>query len=277
MEQQQTEINIANMQCMLIMDEKSPEYSRSFSHVHPSYELFYVWKGEVEIKTERKTYKIRGGQAALISPSLYHHTFTKDGTEKFNLFFSFAKNGRRKCEDVYSEFLRVFSGKPIQTLKAKSIDIEVLRDLRKRECFCREERLRAELIRFLFTLYDVLNKRVIKNQTHNDFTNVGMHYRYEIDRLLSKNYKKDTSLDEMAESLYISPKRLSVIIKSLYGKGYKQLKSEMRIQYAKQLLKESDMSIAAISQSVGYKSVRGFLIAFEEQASMTPTEYRNSN
>ena len=273
MHQQQTEINIANAQCMLVMDEKSPEYSRSFSHMHPSYELFYVWKGEVEIKTESKVYKLRGGQAALISPSFYHHTFTKDGTEKFNLFFSFVKNGRRKREDVYSEFLRVFSGKPIHIIKSKNISIEALRDLRERDCFCRDERLRTEFTRLLFTLYDILNRQTSGHYTHND-TGIGMQYRYEIDRLLAKSYKTDIGLNEIAESLYLSPKRLSVVIKSVYGKGFKQLKSEMRIQYAKQLLKESDMTVAVISQSVGYKSIRGFLLAFEEQTRMTPTEYR---
>ena len=271
MGKQQTELNIENVQCILTMDDSAVMPSRSHSHRHTNYELFYVWSGEVEIKTEDKVYKVKSGQAALIPPACYHVTHTAAESEKFNLFFSFKKNSRRKCEDVYSEFLRAFSIKDIKVIRKKSIDVESLRDIQKKPCFCRDERLKAELIRLLFSLYDILDKsKKPRNFTDgNDQTSGG--YRYEIERLLQKNI----TLDELAGELHLSPKRSSVIIKSLYGKSFRQLKSEMRIQFAKQLLKESDDSVAVIGQKVGYASTRGFLLSFSEQVGMTPTEYRN--
>ena len=275
MGKQQTELNIENMRCVLTMDDSAVLPSRSFSHMHTSYELFFVWEGEVEIITEDKTYKIVSGQSALIPPSLYHSTFTKEKTEKFNLFFSFEKNGRRRCEDVYSEFLRVFTHKSIKKIKKDSIDVSLLREIQKNNCFCRDERVRAELIRLLFALYDTLckNKRQLPTHSQND---PNTQYRYEIERILAKNYNNNVPLAELAESLYLSPKRLAVIIKSLYGKSFRQLKAEMRIQFAKQLLRESGDTVAKIAQAVGYSSTRGFLLAFFDQTGLTPTEYRNN-
>ena len=273
MEKQQTELNIENMQCILTMDHSALMPSRSFSHMHTSYELFYVWQGEVEIKTENKVYRVVSGQAALIPPACYHHTFTKEKTEKFNVFFSFDKNGRRRCEDVYSEFLRTFSINTVKIIKKRGIDVGALRDIQNTDCFCKNERLKAELTRLLFSIYDTLckNKKQVKTKSTNTHS---AHYRYEIERILAKNYNNNVPLDELAGSLYLSPKRLAVIIKSLYGKSFRQLKSEMRIQFAKQLLKESDDTVAVIAQKVGYGSTRGFLLAFGEHEGMTPSEYR---
>ena len=48
----------------------------------------------------------------------------------------------------------------------------------------------------------------------------------------------------------------------------------MKIQVAKQLLKESDLTVGEIASRVGYDSVRGFLTAFMQETGKTPTQYR---
>ena len=101
-----------------------------------------------------------------------------------------------------------------------------------------------------------------------------MRYRYEIDSLLAQNYNSDIDLDFLAGKLFLSSKRVAVLIRSLYGKNFSQVKTEMRIQVAKQLLKETYLTVAAIGEKVGYNSTRGFLNAFSKLTGNTPSEYR---
>ncbi len=264
----------------MIMNDNSLLPSMAHSHVHPSFELFFVWKGEVQIKTEDGTYNIGEKQAALIAPACYHQTFTVSDTEKFNLHFSLVRTRRSGSEDVYAELAKAFSGIGVYHIpNAGDIGdkIAVLREIRTKECFCREERLRAELTKLILSLYDLMVMDSDRRQSADIKVSGGVQYRYEIDTLLAQNFAKDIDLDFLANSLYLSPKRVSVLIKSLYGKSFREVRTEMRIQVAKQLLKESKLTVSQIAEKVGYSTPRGFFMAFESLNGCTPTQYRNKN
>ena len=139
----------------------------------------------------------------------------------------------------------------------------------------RRERLQAELTGLLLALYDILSEQT---QPHPDAVakkKVGMQYRYEIDALLAKNYARDIDLSFLARALYLSPKRVAVLIQSLYGKSFRQVKVEMKLQVAKQMLTETDLTVAQIAEKIGYRSTRGFLSAFVQMTGMTPSKYRD--
>ncbi|MBQ8588501.1 MAG: helix-turn-helix domain-containing protein [Clostridia bacterium] len=280
MVRQEIELILGNAKCNMTMNDRSSLPSSSYSHVHPSFELFFVWKGEVQIKTEDGTYNIGEKQAALIAPACYHQTFTVSDTEKFNLHFSLVRTRRSGSEDVYAKLAKAFSGIGVYHITdAGDIGdkIAVLREIRTKECFCREERLRAELTKLILSLYDIMTMHSDIRCTTDIKAASGMQYRYEIDTLLAQNFAGDIDLDFLSKSLYLSPKRVSVLIKSLYGKSFREVRTEMRIQVAKQLLKESELTVNQIAQNVGYSSTRGFLMAFEAHTGCTPTEYRNKN
>lgn len=278
MNHQEIELLLGNAKCNMIMSEHSSLPSSSRFHVHPSFELFFVWKGEVQIKTENGTYNIGERQAALIAPTCYHQTFTAYGTEKFDVRFSLLRTKHNGSEDVHGALTRAFSGievYPVSDAKEIGDEMATLRGICTKECFCREERLRAELTKLVLSLYDIMCLQT--NETHktNILSESVINYRNEVDILINKNYAKDIDLEFLSKALYLSPKRVSVLIKSLYGKSFREVRTEMRIHVAKQLLKESELPVSQIAAEVGYSTLRGFLIAFERMAGCTPSEYRN--
>ena len=277
MKKQETEIVLGNAKCKIIIDERSSEPSVSYAHAHTNYELFYVWDGEVEIKADDTVYRIGENQAVLISPAYYHQTFTEENTEKFSMYISFGKTGKRVASDVYTALESTFSVRKINVIEnADKIGDKILsiRRIMTEECFCKDERIHASLTELLLALYDAIDRRSDNKKAEPEFKKAGIQYRYEIDALLAQNFEKDIGLDFLAKSLHLSPKRISVLIKSLYGKSFRQVKTEMRMQVAKQLLKESGLAVSQISERVGYSSVRGFLTAFSIYTGKTPSEYR---
>lgn len=276
--QQETELVLGNAKCTLLMHNHSALATASHAHVHPNYELFYVWQGGVEILANEQKYFVGPGQAVLIAPTCYHQTGIQPGTEKYNVYFSLEPLSRRRSkDDVYASLARALSGSSIAVLDSAS-ELErilfQLRQMQTKDYFCREERLRAELTKLILAVYDAMTLHIRQRQEYEDKPVGNLLYRYEMDAMLSKNYTKDISLEFLAEYFHLSPKRISVLIKSLYGKTFRQVKAEMRIAVAKQLLKESNLTVAEIGEQVGYQSTRGFLSAFSELTGRTPTQYR---
>lgn len=93
---------------------------------------------------------------------------------------------------------------------------------------------------------------------------------------INNNYSKDLCLTILSQQFYISAPYLSKIFKECTGISLKQYISEIRVQKAKELLKNPSYKISEVAEMVGYDKVHGFLKMFKEATGMTPGEYRCS-
>lgn len=101
------------------------------------------------------------------------------------------------------------------------------------------------------------------------------HVQKGID-FIDSNYSYPISVDEIAEYVGISRSQLFREFRLHAGKSPKEYLSEYRIRHACYLLKNSDLTIAAIATSVGYDNGMYFSKVFHGLKGMTPTEYRAS-
>ncbi len=85
---------------------------------------------------------------------------------------------------------------------------------------------------------------------------------------------KDISLDLVAKQINISPYYFSKIFKEETGKNFIDYITDIRIEKAKQLLKDKALSIKEICIGVGYKDPNYFSRLFKKSVGFTPTEYR---
>ncbi len=278
MKYQNIELVLENAKCLLTLDASAEKPVASFMHTHTSFELFCVWKGVVEIKTEDTAVYANAGQALLIAPTIYHSSLTHADAEKINVYFSIIRSNKRiQKENLYEKFLQAFTNASCTLFhNAEEIGqrLHKIREIWEHENVCKKERLQAEFTGLIFALYEAVVKRTESVPDAHVQASAGMQYRYEIESLLAHNYANDIDLDFLARTLYLSPKRVAVLIKKLYGKSFRHVKSEMKIQAAKQLLKESNLTVAEVAEKVGYKSMRGFLTAFVQMTGENPSAYR---
>ena len=61
-----------------------------------------------------------------------------------------------------------------------------------------------------------------------------------------------------------------------YQCGVIEFFSRMKIDFAKQLIRENDMNFTQISDFLGYSSIHYFSRQFKKLSGMTPTEYATS-
>ena len=93
-------------------------------------------------------------------------------------------------------------------------------------------------------------------------------------RYLEDNYMFDLSLDSVSEILHISPAYLSAQFKKYQKMNFLDCLTELRINAARELLKDPFRSSAEVASMVGYEDASYFARAFKKRTGETPTQYR---
>ncbi|MCQ2541702.1 MAG: helix-turn-helix domain-containing protein [Lachnospiraceae bacterium] len=103
------------------------------------------------------------------------------------------------------------------------------------------------------------------------------HTHYQIKKaleLIESNYHKDISLDEISETLNISPYYFSKLFKENQGEGFIEYLTRKRIDKAKLMLTDPEKSIKEIGIACGYSDPNYFSRIFKKSTGMTPSEYK---
>ena len=91
--------------------------------------------------------------------------------------------------------------------------------------------------------------------------------------VIKENYTQpDFSFDDIAQALGMSKSTLSRRLKSLTDKSPVEILSEYRLNKAKQLLKDSTMTISEVAYSVGFNDPLYFSRKYKENFGITPSE-----
>lgn len=97
---------------------------------------------------------------------------------------------------------------------------------------------------------------------------------FEAKQYIDAHFAESISLEELADHVHLSPAYFSVIFKKEAGQNFSDYLALRRIQTAKQLLRTSDLSVAAVGEAVGYQDNRYFSRIFSKLVGVKPSQYR---
>jgi len=96
-----------------------------------------------------------------------------------------------------------------------------------------------------------------------------------IQKYIIDNYNdSNMSLKHLSDIFKLSPSLLSKMFKNVTNENFAVYLQNIRLSRAKQLLHNSDISIAEVAEKVGYNSYLSFKWAFIRAERMSPREYR---
>lgn len=95
-----------------------------------------------------------------------------------------------------------------------------------------------------------------------------------VKKYIKSNLNEELTRTQIAEYIYLSPDYLSRIFKQETGMQLTEYITQKRIQGAKRLLIETDMSIGDIAFAVGYSNWAYFSKVFREKNEETPAQFR---
>ncbi len=91
---------------------------------------------------------------------------------------------------------------------------------------------------------------------------------------ISKHYAEPVTLEGISEQLNLTPTYFSALFKKETGMGFSKYLAKHRIDAAKELLRESNLSVSEVCARVGYSDTRHFNRIFEQDAGVKPAVYR---
>lgn len=93
-------------------------------------------------------------------------------------------------------------------------------------------------------------------------------------KYIEENYMKNIKLEDIGEYIGFNPSYFSSRFKKETGNSFIEYLSMVRIDKAKELLKESDLKIQDISYMIGYNDPKYFTKIFVKYSGLKPKEYR---
>ncbi len=125
-------------------------------------------------------------------------------------------------------------------------------------------------------LFDVLKEMVsnflqniIDQKEQDDIKPIKVAKQY-----IQDNLGKPLTLEDVSRAAGFNASYFSTLFKKMTGENFLEYISEMRIEKAKELLRDTDLSISDICEQVGYADIKYFSKTFKKYAGINPGEFR---
>lgn len=112
--------------------------------------------------------------------------------------------------------------------------------------------------------------RLVKRRAHKEYSHVVRRALIMIDADLSA----ELSSGAVAASLDVSLGYLSAVFKREVGRTLSEYVRERRMEHAEYLLRNTDLQVQSVAQSIGIIDLNYFTRLFKSHTGMTPTEFR---
>lgn len=96
----------------------------------------------------------------------------------------------------------------------------------------------------------------------------------EIPRYINENMDRMISRKEAAKYVFLSEDYFSRTFRKEYGMGYKEYVLKEKMEYAKRILRDTDMPVTLVASRVGYENYTNFTQMFRKLEDTTPKDYR---
>ncbi|RXZ82231.1 response regulator [Paenibacillaceae bacterium] len=96
----------------------------------------------------------------------------------------------------------------------------------------------------------------------------------QVQRLIEREYGNALTIDSLAESVHLSPNHLRALFKDHTGNTVHEYTTQVRLESAAELLRDSELKIHEIAAKVGYDSTSHFCALFHKKRGLTPSQYR---
>lgn len=198
--------------------------------------------------------------------------FTKEWAEK-NL--AFKSDSQKKIIDCFlnseTGFINWIDLVPAAAAFAEEL---YLKTVKEKDTAIDLEYLRKHLLRIIS---DFFNKALDESRIgdysplHNpDYENVAAAEKFILNHL----HEPFIGVENLARKVNLSPTKLKMIFKSVFGFSMLQYHKEKNMLLARQLVQRSDMHIKNIALITGYESAGKFTATFKKRFGMLPSEIR---
>jgi len=233
------------------------DYLGSQINIHNSYEFIHVYDGSFIVTINDKKYELKANDSLLILPGQIHSLQTK-------IYLPEAK-----------PFLCIFSPDFVKDFSDTTANSELINPVFRlgdpsiidtfvagKDPFMRKS--------FLYLVCGLAAKAGLRKKQFDE--DEGLIYK--VVECISRNYMQELTLKQMASDLGYNYTYLSSFFNKNFTCGFSKFINEYRVTFAKNLLKETSLSMSQIATECGFFTIRNFNRAFLQFEKMPPKKFR---
>ncbi len=258
-----------------IQTKMASNYSMTSHHFHHEYEIYYMNSGSRLYFIHDRTYRIKEGDLVLIRPHELHKTIDT-GNPHSRLLMSF-KADYIKGSQAQHLLDACFSQSSVYTFDyANRQHIEFM--LNELLTAAKEDsNFKNMKIKAFFTIFLIKLAEYIHVNMHNTEDIAEDEKTSEIISYLKDHYRDKLSLDQLAETFFISRYYMTRLFKKNTGFTIFEYIQSLRIIEAQHLLTTTMMKVSDISNSVGFANSTSLGKVFKSVTGVSPLAYRKLN
>ena len=260
------------------------KFNMHVKHFHNQYEIFYLIDGERRFFFDNRSYLVKGGTLILVDENAIHMTMANSdqefGHDRIILYVD---------RDKMKEYDQMFSNLNLVKFLHQNYGVFPLNEKQQQDFIDLYLKLQYEFDNKNRNYKAMIDMEIIKyfiqfmRENHTpalqdeDMVSSSKYKNiYAVADYISENFDRQLTLDALAGQFYISKYYLSRTFKEITGYGINEYINIHRIQRAKRLLEETDMSISEISIALGYESMTYFEKIFKTYMTLSPLKYRKT-
>jgi AraC-like DNA-binding protein len=241
-------------------------------HYHHDFELCQVLRNRCLINIEGTVYRLEKGDFCIVPPKTRHSEMLRKGRNNYATIWLFFEGTKLKIHSFTIKGRREMSLKHYSEIELPLPLLHALPYIMERYRNGGEEW--AQLAKgFLVSLFAVI-EGALKAEKRAPGLPPGQKLLKEALVYLQKNFNRDISLEEIAREMGFSPNYFSGLFKKHTGVSLFEYLNKIRVEKAKQLLRNPRYRIKEISDLIGYNSPYYFSQIFKQFTRVSPEKYR---
>lgn len=264
------------------------EYMKDFcfkGESHDFWEILCVDKGVVEIQADDRYYHLKQGDLIIHKPLEFHAIQSLDGSAPNLIAISFTCHSPAlrhlydKCFslDPHHKYLVSKIITEARSAFSTPLHIPTIEKVERSDsaCFGSEQLIKLYLEELLIHLIrDTQNTLPLISPTA---PKASKHYTFEnIVRYLNEHIYESLCVETICSHHHMSKSSLQNLFYTHAQCGVKTYFNHMKIELAKQLIRQDSKNISQISELLGYTSLSHFSKHFKKTTGMPPSAYERS-
>ena len=249
-------------------------------HWHDELEIIYVKSGFLTVNISGENYIGKPGDAFVVSPGNLHFMGSQTGTVDYFTFLFPLKYIAFRSDDMLDDKL-------IEPLNSGHLMISPeIKDTVKEQCEQLAGVYAAEIDKSESKITSQIRKKIILLQFINELWKKGFivendttgrnTVEKEMVSYIQQNYTGKILLREFGEQFHLSEKYISRYFKDHFHITLSQYVTYLRLEHAKQMLQETDISVTEVAMQSGYQNISYFIRSFKKTYGVSPLKYRKS-
>jgi len=268
---------------LVVRTENLPYVPKPTYPVRIKYFVFvYCTSGDARFSIDTKTYSIKENEFLLTASDCVMEFYEVNNFKGTFLIVShkYMKSLTTQCVSIWKRLASI-SQEAIHSVTPSEKDL-IFSYVDKLTTYCSDEsiKFRKEVVchQILSFLHEICGfESVVNIDTKAYFVDRNQEIYAEFMKLVIHNFKSEHSVNFYAKQMGLTPKYLSISVKTASDKTPSECIQKFLIQEAMVLLKNTDMTLKQIVAELNFPTATFFCRYFKHHTGFSPNEYRTKS